>query len=124
MIVGGLSIDKQIRIMNKKKPHILIGTPGRLHELLNEEHVEFSSLKFLVIDEADRMIQLGHYVELDQILFKIFNPKLQEFYEDDFHDIQSSLKKKSNSNDFFIVQDGKKVKLNFNVHSFETDKLF
>lgn len=65
MIVGGLSVDKQIRILKKKKPHIIVGTPGRLHELLNNEFIEFSNLKYLVIDEADRMIELGHYVELD-----------------------------------------------------------
>ena len=71
------------------------------------------------------MIELGHYVELDEILHKIFNPKVEEFFEDDFHEINESLsKKKKKKDDFFIVQSGKKVKLNFDMHSFETDKLF
>lgn len=39
LIVGGLSVDKQIRVLKKKKPHILVGTPGRLHELLNNQFI-------------------------------------------------------------------------------------
>lgn len=124
LIVGGLSVDKQIRVLKKKKPHILVGTPGRLHELLNNQFIQFSNLKYLVIDEADRMIELGHYVELDEILNKIFNPKVEEFFEHDFHEIEKSLSKKKSKQDFFIVQQGKKVKLNFDMHSFQTDKLF
>lgn len=40
------------------------------------------------------MIELGHYVELDEILNKIFNPKVEEFFEHDFHEIEKSLSKK------------------------------
>lgn len=48
-------------------------------------------LKFLVIDEADRMIEMGHYVELDQILNKIFEPKVKETFEEDFEEINQRL---------------------------------
>lgn len=68
---------KQLRVLKEKKPQIIIGTPGRIHELLEEESIDFECLKYLVIDEADRMIEMGHYVELDKILVKIFNPKVK-----------------------------------------------
>lgn len=35
-IIGGMSKDKQLRVLQQKKPQIVIGTPGRLHELLGE----------------------------------------------------------------------------------------
>ena len=60
-IIGGMSKDKQLRVIQQKKPQIVIGTPGRLHELLGEEVLSFSNLKYLVVDEADRMIEMGHF---------------------------------------------------------------
>ncbi|KAK3148568.1 hypothetical protein QOZ80_3BG0296650 [Eleusine coracana subsp. coracana] len=69
-IVGGLSVEKQERIL-KKKPEIVVGTPGRLWELMsmNNQHlVELHSLSFFVLDEADRMIERGHFHELQSII--------------------------------------------------------
>jgi superfamily II DNA/RNA helicase len=64
-IIGGISKEKQLRILRQRKPQILIGTPGRLHELLGDEVLDFSQLKYLVVDEADRMIEMGHFKEID-----------------------------------------------------------
>ena len=67
-IIGGMSKQKQIRIIRQRRPQIIIGTPGRLAELLEDEVLNFQYLKYLVLDEADRMIELGHYVEVEKIL--------------------------------------------------------
>ena len=64
-IIGGISKEKQLRILTQHRPQIIIGTPGRLHELLDEEALQFNHLKYLVIDEADRMIEMGHFREID-----------------------------------------------------------
>lgn len=40
-IIGGMSKEKQLRVLHDKKPQIIIGTPGRLHELLDEEVLMF-----------------------------------------------------------------------------------
>ncbi|KAG0526596.1 hypothetical protein BDA96_06G158700 [Sorghum bicolor] len=69
-IVGGLSMEKQERLL-KKKPEIVVGTPGRLweHMSMNNQHlVELHSLSFFVLDEADRMIERGHFRELQSII--------------------------------------------------------
>ena len=71
-IIGGMSKDKQMRVLRQKKPQIIIGTPGRIHELLGEKVLNFENLKYLVIDEADRMIEMGHFKEIDEILENIF----------------------------------------------------
>jgi ATP-dependent RNA helicase DDX24/MAK5 len=69
-IVGGISAQKQERLL-KKKPQVIVATPGRLWALMQEGHAHVSNLgglQFLVIDEADRMVQQGHYAELSSIL--------------------------------------------------------
>ncbi|XP_028803488.1 DEAD-box ATP-dependent RNA helicase 13 isoform X1 [Neltuma alba] len=69
-IVGGILAEKQERLL-KARPEIVVGTPGRLWELMSagEKHlVELHSLSFFVLDEADRMIQSGHFKELQSII--------------------------------------------------------
>ena len=72
-IVGGLSQEKQTRQL-RNKPDLIIATPGRLNELMEFDQ-EVRSLvvkvKFLILDEADRMIQVGHFKELEDILSRI-----------------------------------------------------
>ncbi|XP_057454547.1 DEAD-box ATP-dependent RNA helicase 13 [Lotus japonicus] len=69
-IVGGILAEKQERLL-RSKPEIVVGTPGRLWELMSsgEKHlVELHSLSFFVLDEADRMVQNGHFKELQSII--------------------------------------------------------
>uniref|UniRef100_A0A0E0DG12 RNA helicase n=1 Tax=Oryza meridionalis TaxID=40149 RepID=A0A0E0DG12_9ORYZ len=69
-IVGGLSMEKQERLL-KRKPEIVVGTPGRLWELMstgNQHLIKLHSLSFFVLDEADRMIERGHFHELQSII--------------------------------------------------------
>ncbi|XP_030838950.1 ATP-dependent RNA helicase DDX24 [Strongylocentrotus purpuratus] len=70
VVVGGMSAEKQKRVL-KKRPDIIVGTPGRLWELyqLGEPHLaSLPDVKCLIIDEADRMVEKGHYAELSEIL--------------------------------------------------------
>ncbi|CAG5129855.1 unnamed protein product [Candidula unifasciata] len=63
-VVGGMSIEKQRRVLGKR-PHVIIATPGRLWQLVEEgnEHLcQIDKVLCLVVDEADRMIEKGHYV--------------------------------------------------------------
>ncbi|XP_047310917.1 DEAD-box ATP-dependent RNA helicase 13 [Impatiens glandulifera] len=69
-IVGGMSTEKQERLL-KSRPEVIVGTPGRLWELMSrgEIHlIELHSLSFFVLDEADRMIENGHFRELQSII--------------------------------------------------------
>jgi ATP-dependent RNA helicase DDX24/MAK5 len=62
-IVGGISPPKQARLLTRR-PAVVVATPGRLWELMRaaEPHVsDLRGLSFLVLDEADRMVQQGHY---------------------------------------------------------------
>lgn len=69
-ITGGLAIQKQQRLV-QNKPAIVVATPGRFLELLesNNSMIElFAKAETVVLDEADRMLQEGHFKELEQTL--------------------------------------------------------
>lgn len=83
ILVGGMSTHKQQRMLNRH-PEIVIATPGRLWELVKEKHPHLSNLRqlrCLVIDEADRMVEKGHFAELSQLLEMLndsqYNPSRQ-----------------------------------------------
>lgn len=69
-IVGGMSAQKQRRILDRGVD-VLVATPGRLWDILEEDEGlarQISQLRFLVLDEADRMVEAGHFAEMDNIL--------------------------------------------------------
>lgn len=85
IVVGGMAQEKQRRML-KRRPEIIIATPGRLWDLIKERHphlLNLRQLKCLVIDEADRMVERGHFAELDSLLEMLntihFNPMRQTF---------------------------------------------
>lgn len=85
IVVGGMAQEKQRRML-KRRPEIIIATPGRLWDLIKEKHphlLNLRQLKCLVIDEADRMVERGHFAELDSLLEMLntihFNPMRQTF---------------------------------------------
>ncbi|XP_064420935.1 ATP-dependent RNA helicase DDX24 [Latimeria chalumnae] len=85
IVVGGMASQKQERVLNHR-PEIVIATPGRLWELIKERHPHLSNLKHLrclVVDEADRMVEKGHFAELSLLLEMLndcqYNPDRQTF---------------------------------------------
>lgn len=66
-VYGGAPISNQIRALQKPQ-HIIIATPGRLIDLIKRKAVKLENLKFLVLDEADEMLNMGFKEELDRIL--------------------------------------------------------
>ena len=75
-IVGGMSKQKQERVL-KKQPEIIVATPGRLWELIRDGEKHLTSLErltFLTLDEADRMVERGHFKELESVIKSIPEP--------------------------------------------------
>ena len=58
VLVGGLSIQKQVREL-KKGVDIIVATPGRLLDLMRRKEVNLRAVEFFVLDEADRMLDMG-----------------------------------------------------------------
>jgi ATP-dependent RNA helicase RhlE len=67
VFVGGASMQQQ-RQMLKRHPRVLIATPGRLNDHLEQRTVSLRTVTILVLDEADRMLDMGFKPQIDRIL--------------------------------------------------------
>lgn len=66
-IYGGESYDIQFEAL-RRRPQVVIGTPGRIIDMLNRGKLKFDSIKYLVLDEADEMLKMGFEDDLESIL--------------------------------------------------------
>lgn len=66
LVVGGVSLNRQVDTM-KKGVHIMVATPGRLIDLIDRRAVDLSRARFLVLDEADQMLDMGFIHALRRI---------------------------------------------------------
>jgi superfamily II DNA/RNA helicase len=67
LVVGGVPVDRQIRDL-KRRPHFIIGTPGRLKDLMNRRYIRLDNITTLVLDEADRMLDMGFLPDIRAIV--------------------------------------------------------
>jgi ATP-dependent RNA helicase DDX24/MAK5 len=85
-VLGGFAKPAQLKVLNKWNPEIIIATPGRLWEIIENDEASILGkiyrLKFLVLDEADRMTEKGHFRELRQILDYVYT-KIESGNKDD-----------------------------------------
>ena len=65
--IGGLDIDRQINAL-RHRPHIIIGTPGRLNDLLQQGKIRLDHIRMLIMDEADQIISTGQKEEVHLLL--------------------------------------------------------
>jgi ATP-dependent RNA helicase DeaD len=66
-VYGGASISEQIRKV-KKGAQIIVATPGRLIDLIDRKAINLGTIKYVVLDEADEMLNMGFKEDLDKIL--------------------------------------------------------
>jgi translation initiation factor 4A len=59
LMVGGTSTDDNIQILREKPPHIIIGCPGRIHDMLKRKRLGANNFKILILDEADELLSAG-----------------------------------------------------------------
>jgi ATP-dependent RNA helicase RhlE len=67
VLIGGESMARQVASL-KRHPHIMVATPGRLIDLLGRRHLRLDDVHVLVLDEADRMLDMGFAPQIEQIL--------------------------------------------------------
>ncbi len=66
LFIGGTDKQRSIEKL-KKQPHLVVGTPGRIKDLVNEQALNVFSANMLVVDEADLMLDMGFIHDVDQI---------------------------------------------------------
>ena len=74
VLYGGASIGPQIKAL-EKKPQIVVATPGRLMDHYNRKTIRFDKIQTVVLDEADRMLDMGFFKDVTKILDKVKNRK-------------------------------------------------
>jgi ATP-dependent RNA helicase RhlE len=67
VVIGGESMPRQIRQL-RERPHIIIATPGRLNDLVEQRQVRLGDVSILVLDEADRMLDMGFLPQIERII--------------------------------------------------------
>jgi ATP-dependent RNA helicase RhlE len=67
VLIGGASIHMQVKEIYNN-PHIVIGTPGRINDLINQRILNLQNVSILVLDEADRMFDMGFAPQITRIL--------------------------------------------------------
>jgi len=78
VLIGGTPIYAQIQAINRN-PHIIIATPGRLNDHLQQKTLALKNVKIVVLDEADRMLDMG------------FAPQIKKIFQELGHDRQTML---------------------------------
>lgn len=94
VIFGGVSQFHQVKSMNKGVD-ILVATPGRLLDLINQRYVNLRNLEIFVLDEADRMLDMGFINDIKKII-KMLPPKRHNLFfsatmPPDIQDLSSKL---------------------------------
>jgi translation initiation factor 4A len=68
LLVGGTSVEKNKKDIKEKKPQIIVGTPGRVHDMMRRRYLRVDKITMIILDEADEMLGRGFK---DQ-MYKIF----------------------------------------------------
>lgn len=74
-LIGGTSVTNDIEEL-KVPPHIIIGTPGRIYDMIKRRKINMLSIKLFILDEADEMLSKG-FKEQIHTIFQYFNEKIQ-----------------------------------------------
>ena len=75
LLCGGVPLEDQL-VELTAKPQVLVATPGRLLDLCKQSHVSLDSIKHLVLDEADRLLEMGFWPDVQKLM--AFMPKLKQ----------------------------------------------
>ncbi|MEX0724625.1 MAG: DEAD/DEAH box helicase [Planctomycetaceae bacterium] len=79
VIYGGVSQQSQVRMLNRGV-HIAVATPGRLLDLMEQGHVDLDELDTFVLDEADRMLDMGFLPDLKRIISQLPEDRQSLFF--------------------------------------------
>lgn len=89
---GGASINPQIDALNAGCD-VLVATPGRLLELAMKELIDLSTVETLILDEADRMLDMGFIIDIERILKRLPDTRQTLFFSATFNDEVFALSK-------------------------------
>ena len=86
LLVGGTSIEEDVQHL-KNTPHIIVGCPGRINDMIRRKKINISNVKIVVLDEADEMLSKGfkeqiynifHQLDEESVQIALFSATLSE----------------------------------------------
>ncbi len=78
-IYGGVPISGQIRDLKRKRPQVIVGTPGRMLDFIKRDGLRLEKVKFAILDEADEMLDMGFFDDVTEIVAKVPEKKIWMF---------------------------------------------
>ena len=75
-LIGGTSVSDDIQELKNKPPQIVVGTPGRIFDMIKRRKLDLSTVKLFMLDEADEMLSIGFKDQIHTI-FQYFNESVQ-----------------------------------------------
>lgn len=90
LLVGGMNIGAQFREL-RRKPQVIIGTPGRVMDHIKRGSLNLSSISFFVLDEADRMLDMGFVNDIKEIAASLSDDKQTFCFSATFNDQVKSI---------------------------------
>jgi ATP-dependent RNA helicase RhlE len=102
-LYGGVEQEQQIRML-KSGLDVMVTTPGRMFDLISQGHVDISGLEFLVLDEADLMLDLGFMKDIQDVLKHLSRKRQTLFFT-------ATINKKIKSLAYDIVKDAIRIQI-------------
>ena len=107
-VYGGKDVEQQLKKL-KGAQHIVVATPGRLLDHIRRETIDLSTIRMLVLDEADQMLHMGFLPEVDDIIYETFSSRQTMLFSATIPEEIKSLAKKYMVEPEFIEVKAKKV---------------
>lgn len=71
MLIGGAALRRQVEKLKKSRPHFVIGTPGRIAELIRMGKLKMHQVRMLIIDEADQVYALSSLTDVEKVIVSV-----------------------------------------------------
>jgi len=76
LLVGGTSTEQDVHALKNNTPHIIVGCPGRVHDMMRRQHIRGADINMIILDEADEMLSIGFKEQVYNI-FNFLNSNVQ-----------------------------------------------
>jgi ATP-dependent RNA helicase DeaD len=78
-VYGGVPISGQLRKLKQDRPQVIVGTPGRLLDVMGRGAFDLQKCKYVILDEADEMLDMGFFEDVQEILAQVPEKKIWMF---------------------------------------------
>ena len=89
-LIGGVDVNRSIKALHKTN-HVIIATPGRLIDMVERRHLSLESFQILVLDEFDRMLDMGFLPDVQKIIDQMYNKEQNLLFSATMNNTQKAI---------------------------------